>query len=659
MRATNRPSPVPIEPLEYRVLLSAAGADSAAGKVLYNFGETDRVYDVAAQRDGGVVVLGSTDRSADEEGPRFFVARFLRSGRVDRRFGDGGKVISDLPNFRSAYALAVAPDGKILVGGAWLPTGVDGSGLDRDFGLARFNRDGSLDTTFGDGGRIGTDLSPESTVTFPDSPPRTSDEVIDLAVLHDGSVLAAGVAREVNHQFPQHDAVVRYGPDGHVDPSFGQGGHVLSSLGTDDTLATRVEVQSDGKVLLAGGAGEAFGFARLNPDGSPDATFGDGGRISVRPAADRFGFVRGLAVLPDGAILAAGSVTATAAPTPSPGFGVLPNDSDVAVVRLTPAGQPDPGYGDGDGVVVDDFGGEADVSDLAASPDGSALVAGKLEKQVVLGDAPEEMMLLEHYTPTGRHDGSLATQPAGNLPIVVRRSMTAEHVAQRRGGKLVVAGMDGTHLALARFTRRGRLDRSFGGPKAMSRELRPAPVGSGTIAMQPDGTVTVEGTDQRDSVAFDVATSAQGTFLQVKVNGRVKLFPIDSVHAIVASGGEGDDVLTVAAAVSVPAQLNGGFGDDVIVGGAGDDDLRGDDGNDHLTGGAGNDHVGFNAVGPLNSEPGDDILFGGAGEDWMVGGHGTDQIYGGADGDHWSLEDQDSEMLDRTSEEPKDIAAGV
>ena len=105
--------------------------------------------------------------------------------------------------------------------------------------------------------------------------------------------------------------------------------------------------------------------------------------------------------------------------------------------------------------------------------------------------------------------------------------------------------------------------------------------------------------------------------------------------------------------------LDGGRGNDYVFGSYGDDTVRGGEGDDRLSGGPGNDHVGFNGIGPLASEPGDDVLFGGSGEDWMVGGVGKDRISGGTGRDHWSLEDDDSEMLDRTPDEPKDVPIGV
>jgi Ca2+-binding RTX toxin-like protein len=179
----------------------------------------------------------------------------------------------------------------------------------------------------------------------------------------------------------------------------------------------------------------------------------------------------------------------------------------------------------------------------------------------------------------------------------------------------------------------------------------------------------------------------------------VNLFPAPGAAAA-AVPGAGPAIASVAGAISIPSRIDaglgndsvtggnatdtilGGFGNDTISGGTGndfilggwgndtlwgnagndfvsgnngDDTVYGNEGDDHLYGGAGNDRVGLNGVGPQASEPGNDFLVGGPGEDRMVGGEGKDRIYGGTGRDHFSLQDDDSEMLDRTPDEPKDI----
>jgi hypothetical protein len=105
--------------------------------------------------------------------------------------------------------------------------------------------------------------------------------------------------------------------------------------------------------------------------------------------------------------------------------------------------------------------------------------------------------------------------------------------------------------------------------------------------------------------------------------------------------------------------LRGGAGDDFVSGGAGDDVVGGDEGNDRLFGGSGNDFLGSLGFGPRPTEPGDDLLVGGTGEDRLVGGEGRDRLFGGPGRDHFSHADGISEMLDRTPDEPIDIALPV
>jgi Ca2+-binding RTX toxin-like protein len=121
-------------------------------------------------------------------------------------------------------------------------------------------------------------------------------------------------------------------------------------------------------------------------------------------------------------------------------------------------------------------------------------------------------------------------------------------------------------------------------------------------------------------------------------------------------GGDGNDFLDGGWGDDL---LRGGNGDDFVYGGYGNDNVGGDEGNDRLFGGSGNDFLGSLGFGPRISEPGDDLLVGGPGEDRLVGGEGKDRILGGTGRDHFSRADDESEMLDRTPDEPIDIAMPV
>ncbi|WP_338017402.1 hypothetical protein [Streptomyces adustus] len=173
-------------------------------------------------------------------------------------------------------ALALQPDGKILVGGEVGTTRFD-------FALLRFNTDGSLDTGFDGDGIVRTDLG-------------DYDSVEGLAVQPDGKIVAAGGS---GSRF----ALARYLPNGALDPGFNRNGTVLTPGGT----AADVKVQpGDGRIVVAGsnGPGGDFAVVRYNPDGSQDTGFGSGGLATAdfggTDAAD------GVALQTDGRIVAAG-----------------------------------------------------------------------------------------------------------------------------------------------------------------------------------------------------------------------------------------------------------------------------------------------------------------------------------------------------------------
>ena len=182
------------------------------------------------------------------------------AGDLDASFGDGGKVITDFGSIDRLTAIAIQGDGKIVaVGGTTVLSPFD------DFALARYNTDGSLDMTFGTGGKVITDFS------------GGSDGVLDVA---SGGVFRAG------QQF--NFGLARYNPDGSLDQSFGMEGKVDTDFFSGVDTATTVLPHRDGKIVLAGSATSTasnilmdrdFALARYNSDGSLDTSFGNEGKV--------------------------------------------------------------------------------------------------------------------------------------------------------------------------------------------------------------------------------------------------------------------------------------------------------------------------------------------------------------------------------------------
>jgi uncharacterized delta-60 repeat protein len=213
---------------------------------------------------------------------------------LDRGSGAGSKVSKVTTDFAGDFDEAnalVVQHGKLVAAGS---AGIaPGSGT-TDFGLARYNRNGTLDTSFGTGGTVITDFGV------------SADEAHAL-VLQGGRLVAAG---STSSEFPADFALARYNPDGTLDTSFGTGGKVTTDFGAGQVEgAYALAAQADGKLVAAGQAvGTAsldFALARYNPDGTLDASFGTGGTVTTDIAGDQ-DFAHALAVQADGKLVAAG-----------------------------------------------------------------------------------------------------------------------------------------------------------------------------------------------------------------------------------------------------------------------------------------------------------------------------------------------------------------
>src|SRR6266487_3106583 len=279
-------------------------------------------------------------------------ARAVSGGTLDPTFGSGGKLLTDFGGQEMAYGVRVQADGKIVAAGF---SNTDGN---HDFALARYDRDGTLDPTFGTGGKVLTDVSGAGSY----------DEARAVAVEPDGKILAAGSSDAGGST---DFAVVRYDGDGTLDPAFGAGGQVLTNFGGSD-YAYAVAVQGDGKVVAAGssdaGGSTDFALVRYNNDGSLDGRFGGGGKVltdvSGRGSEDD---ARAVAVQADGEIVAAGRSNA-----------VRDTARDFALVRYNDDGSLDGRFGAG-GTVSTDVSGAGHNNEafaVAVQADGKIMAAG-------------------------------------------------------------------------------------------------------------------------------------------------------------------------------------------------------------------------------------------------------------------------------------------
>jgi uncharacterized delta-60 repeat protein len=263
------------------------------GKVTTDlFGGFDAASAVAIQSDGKIVAAGYFE-DFDDGVPYFALVRYESNGNPDPTFGAGGKVKIDFTNYSSIRVdVAIQNDGKIVFVGT-----VGAFGVQTDFGLARYDTNGNPDPAFGIGGKVTTDFF------------GNSDEATSVAIQNDGKIVVAGIARGIS--FYSDFALARYDTNGDLDATFSTGGKVTTDFFGKDDRASGVAIQSDGKIIAAGTATNGFnydyGLARYDASGSLDATFGIGGKATT----DFFGEYdagSSVAIQSDGKIVVAGGV---------------------------------------------------------------------------------------------------------------------------------------------------------------------------------------------------------------------------------------------------------------------------------------------------------------------------------------------------------------
>jgi len=281
-------------------------AGNGDGKFILPVGTgNDRARALAVQPDGRILIAGSCFGVSTNDA---CVVRLNADGTFDTSFdgpsGNGnGKLLLPIGASASAFsALTLQPDGKIVLLG-------DCVGGNADFCLARLNADGSYDSTFdGPGGTgdgrfalpIGTSFETSSAI----------------ALQPDGRIVVAGYcANATDYDF----CAARLNTDGSLDTSFvgpaGTGnGRFLVGVGTLDDVLTAMAVQPDGKIVLTGycrvSLNVEFCQVRLNNDGSLDTLFdGPGGSgngkfiLSIGPGDDH---AQAMVLQPDGKIVQAG-----------------------------------------------------------------------------------------------------------------------------------------------------------------------------------------------------------------------------------------------------------------------------------------------------------------------------------------------------------------
>jgi uncharacterized delta-60 repeat protein len=515
--------------------------------------------------------------------------RLLSAGDADPAWGIFGVFGPDLADgvVSSITALDTRNGRTVFAARLRPPPGV----ADGETNFFRLDDRGLLDGTFGGDGKV---------------PKPVNIGTADLFIQPDNTIVAGG-GRQVG----------RLNADGTVDTGFGEGGSTVVFNSTSATLKA-IAPAPGGKIVAVGefeqGGREYNAYTRLLPDGSLDPTFGEGGRV-VREFQ---GAVFDVAVQSDGRIVLAGTSSTYGPDTP-----VSQITSDLAVLRLTEAGAPDPTFS-GDGLFTYTPGSGTEVAtalDLAA--DGRIVVAGHVPRAPV--NEPPLVLRV-------RADGSL-DQVFEQLPFPGGVYHTGIRAAP--DGRVVTFGQnssnEGAPAFAARYDSDGTLDHSFGrgqgyvvlgkyfgrgdlqanldiifssgtdriivnGPGSYTalaveqvRRLKYADDTSG-IVLAADGTLYIEGTTANDTIFVTAVPRSGATPDRVRVlsRGVVRFFNRSQVKRVHVEASRGNDTVS-GNAFAIPSRLEGGAGNDTLTGGSGSDRLDGGSGADRMAGGAGTD----------------------------------------------------------------------
>jgi uncharacterized delta-60 repeat protein len=291
---------------------------------------------VAIQPDGKIVVAGSYFPSGSSNA-QFLVGRLVASGQPDGTFAPGGfqNLTADgTPG--AAYSVIVQPSGRIIAAGYSV------TGGKRDFAMIAINGNG---TTASFGPTAGYASQTVMSVT-------NNDQIRTLLQNADGTLVAVG-----DDSAQQNTLLARYSANGILDGSFGSAGKVIGPTGTQAAGAT---LQSDGKIVAVGQVGSALAISRFLAGGGTDASFGTGGTAQLPLTGGGYG--KAVVQQPDGRLVATGGINTT-------------GERDMAVVRLTANGAPDPLFGTGGVVRTSINTGDDEGEAVAVQPDGKIVAA--------------------------------------------------------------------------------------------------------------------------------------------------------------------------------------------------------------------------------------------------------------------------------------------
>lgn len=247
------------------------------GKVISNVGGTDfsGFQHIAIQTDNKIIVSGINNiGSANYD---FAMIRYNSDGTLDNTFGTNGVVITDFNNGRDeCYSIALQNDGKIILAGQTYLAGEY-----YNFGIARYNSNGSLDSTFGTNGKVSIDFGFNSVNSH------SNDGAYSIKIQSNGKLILGGWSDYSGIIEVNKFAIMRLNTNGILDATFGTNGKVITDFGNDNVILA-LAIGSDDKIIAGGQIGfgtnqnTKIGIAKYDSNGILETTFGTNGKVQTQ-----------------------------------------------------------------------------------------------------------------------------------------------------------------------------------------------------------------------------------------------------------------------------------------------------------------------------------------------------------------------------------------
>ncbi|SRX72677.1 T9SS type A sorting domain-containing protein [Aequorivita antarctica] len=400
----------------------------------------------------------------------FATTTFAQSGILDTSFGNNGIVLTDIsPNANQGNAVSAQVDGKIVV------AGYAGDAATYNMAVARYNTDGSLDTSFGDNG----------TLNFPVGSAKSIATGMEIQA--DGKIILGGYTDDnVSGDF----ALVRLNTDGTFDNTFGNNGIVIIDAGGNE-VAKAMTILDNGKILLAGANDQNFSVARFNTDGTLDTTFGVNG-WSIIIFEDNLSLVKDLTIQEDGKILLGGD-------------GII-DTYGIAAARINADGTIDNTFGTNGKVrySLSGIGNSTRFGGIAVQGDGKIFLGGWRGITTFY----DEFLVLKLNT-DGTLDSTYGYNGVVTAQIVLGYQM-ATTILLQSDGKLILAGYaeyqsEYFNIVMVRFNTDGNLDTTFGTDGKVSTDINGNSDFATAISLQTDNKILLtgfSGTSAQDETIF-------------------------------------------------------------------------------------------------------------------------------------------------------------